>query len=44
MTVPQLSGHSTDSLTEYCKAIVPISALTIVVSEYTKKHLSEWLL
>ena len=39
---PQFSGHSTDSLMEYCRRIVPISALTLCVSQSTKRDLEGW--
>jgi glycosyltransferase involved in cell wall biosynthesis len=43
MVAPQFSGHSTDSLAEYTRNIVPIAELTIVVSKNTKKDLTAWL-
>ncbi len=43
MVVPHLSGHSTESLAEYCERIVPIADLVLAVSQNTKKDLTEWL-
>lgn len=43
MVMPELSGHSTESLTEYCREIVPIADLVLVVSQNTKKDLTNWL-
>lgn len=43
IVMPQLSGHSTKSLTDYCTQIVPISALVLTVSQNTKKDLTAWL-
>lgn len=43
MVVPQFSGHSTESLTDYTRNIVPISAMTLAVSQNTKKDLTTWL-
>ncbi len=40
---PQFSGHSTVSLGRYCEAILPISALVLCVSEYTKEDTVRWL-
>ncbi len=40
---PQFSGHSTDSLTDYVRAIVPLAAVTLVVSRNTKADLTTWL-
>ena len=39
---PQFSGHSTDSLMEYCRRIVSISSLTLCVSQSTKRDLEGW--
>lgn len=43
MVMPELSGHSTDSLTAYCAKVVPISSLVLAVSQNTKKDLEQWL-
>jgi glycosyltransferase involved in cell wall biosynthesis len=43
MVAPQFSGHSTESLGAYCRAIVPIADLTLAVSQNTKKDLTQWL-
>jgi len=43
MVQPQLSAHSSESLSDYCKRIVPISSPTITISELTKKDLTNWL-
>ncbi|HSX35099.1 MAG TPA: glycosyltransferase family 1 protein [Candidatus Saccharimonadales bacterium] len=43
MVAPQFSGHSTDSLADYTRNIVPIAELTLVVSNNTKKDLISWL-
>lgn len=40
---PQYSGHSTESLTNYCRRIVPISSLVLCVSKNTKNDLEMWL-
>lgn len=40
---PHFSGHSTDSLKEYCKRIIPISALVLCVSNATLTDLKMWL-
>lgn len=40
---PQFSGHSTESLANYCRRIVPISALTLSVSKATQEDLHSWL-
>lgn len=39
---PQFSGHSTDSLMEYCRRIVPISSLVLCVSKSTRDDLQGW--
>lgn len=41
---PQFSGHSTDSLMNYCRRIVPISTLVLSVSRATQEDLRSWLL
>ena len=43
IVTPHLSAHSTESLTNYCKRIVPICDIVFVVSKNTKKDLSNWL-
>lgn len=43
MVTPHLSGHSNESLSNYCKRIVPICDLVMVNSHFTKKTLSNWL-
>src|SRR5206468_3098396 len=43
MVVPQFLGQSTDSLADYTRNIVPISAVTLAVSQNTKKDLTRWL-
>jgi len=43
MVQPQFSGHSTDSLADYCREILPISSLVFVVSQHTKQDLIGWL-
>jgi glycosyltransferase involved in cell wall biosynthesis len=43
MVTPHLSAHSTESLTNYCKRIVPICDVVFVVSKNTKKDLTLWL-
>lgn len=43
MVVPHLSGHSTDSLSDYCARVVPIADVVLVVSKNTKKDLTDWL-
>lgn len=40
---PQFSGHSTESLMNYCRRIVPISALVLCVSKATREDLRQWL-
>lgn len=40
---PQFSGHSTESLMNYCRRIVPISALVLSVSKATQEDLRSWL-
>lgn len=40
---PQFSGHSTESLMNYCRRIVPISALVLSVSKATQEDLKSWL-
>lgn len=40
---PQFSGHSTESLMNYCRRIVPISALVLSVSKATQEDLRGWL-
>lgn len=41
---PQFSGHSTDSLMNYCRRIVPISTLVLSVSRATQEDLRQWLI
>lgn len=41
---PQFSGHSTESLRNYCRRIVPISALVLSVSKATQEDLRQWLI
>ena len=41
---PQFSGHSTESLQNYCRRIVPISSLVLSVSRATQEDLRTWLL
>lgn len=43
MVAPQFSGHSSESLADYTRNIVPIAELTLVVSQNTKKDLTKWL-
>ncbi len=43
MVQPQFSGHSTDSLSDYCRRIVPIADLVLAVSQNTKRDLGTWL-
>lgn len=40
---PQFSGHSTESLMNYCRRVVPVSSLVLCVSKSTKDDLSSWL-
>ena len=40
---PQFSGHSTESLMNYCRRIVPISSLVLCVSKATQEDLRSWL-
>lgn len=40
---PQFSGHSTESLMNYCRRVVPVSSLVLCVSKSTKDDLSNWL-
>lgn len=40
---PQFSGHSTESLMNYCRRIVPISTLVLSVSRATQEDLRGWL-
>jgi glycosyltransferase involved in cell wall biosynthesis len=40
---PQFSGHSSESLMNYCRRIVPISALVLSVSHATQEDLRQWL-
>ncbi|MDB5183716.1 MAG: glycosyltransferase [Candidatus Saccharibacteria bacterium] len=40
---PQFSGHSTESLMNYCRRIVPVSALVLSVSHATQEDLRQWL-
>jgi glycosyltransferase involved in cell wall biosynthesis len=43
MVTPHLSGHSSESLANYCKRIVPICDVVMVNSHFTKKTLKNWL-
>lgn len=43
MVVPHLSGHSTESLAEYCERVVPIASMVLCVSKNTQKDLTAWL-
>ena len=43
MVTPHLSGHSSESLAEYCRRIVPSCDEVLVVSQNTKKDLTNWL-
>jgi glycosyltransferase involved in cell wall biosynthesis len=43
MVTPHLSGHSSDSLSEYCERIVPICDAVFVNSKHTRKELLKWL-
>lgn len=43
-STPQFSGHSTDSLRNYCRRIVPISAVVLSVSRATQEDLRQWLI
>lgn len=40
---PHFSGHSTDSLREYCRRIMPISQLILTVSRSTRDDLTGWM-
>jgi glycosyltransferase involved in cell wall biosynthesis len=40
---PHFSGHSTDSLREYCRRIMPISQLILTVSRSTRDDLAGWM-
>lgn len=40
---PQFSSHSTDSLLEYCREVVPICDLVLVVSQSARKEITTWL-
>ncbi len=44
MITPHLSGHSSDSLADYCRRIVPLCSVVMVNSQYTKKTLTAWML
>ena len=43
ITAPQFSGHATESLSNYNRHIMPISALVLSVSESTKRDIEQWL-
>jgi glycosyltransferase involved in cell wall biosynthesis len=43
MVTPQFSAHSTESLSAYCRRVVPICSLVLCVSEHGKKDLVGWL-
>ncbi|HRK40549.1 MAG TPA: glycosyltransferase [Candidatus Saccharibacteria bacterium] len=43
MVTPHLSGHSSDSLAEYCRRIVPICDAVFVNSTHTGKELENWM-
>lgn len=43
MITPHLSGHSSESLAEYCRRIVPVCQVVFVNSRYTGKELTSWL-
>ena len=40
---PQFSGHSTESLMNYCRRVVPVSTLVLCVSKSTRDDLRNWL-
>ncbi|MDX2776412.1 glycosyltransferase family 1 protein [Streptomyces caniscabiei] len=40
---PQFSGHSTESLMNYCRRVVPVSSLVLCVSQSTRDDLANWL-
>ena len=40
---PQYSGHSTESMSTYNAAIMPICSLVLSISESTKKDLAQWM-
>jgi glycosyltransferase involved in cell wall biosynthesis len=42
-SAPQFSGHSTESLMNYCRRVVPVSTLVLCVSKSTKDDLGGWL-
>lgn len=43
IVTPQYSGHATDNLTRYTKAIYPICDLIFAISQHTKKDITAWL-
>ena len=43
MITPHLSGHSSESLADYCRRIVPICKVVFANSRYTAKELKGWL-
>lgn len=43
MITPHLSGHSSESLANYCRRIVPICTEVFVNSKCTKDSLQQWL-
>ncbi|HEX7633278.1 MAG TPA: glycosyltransferase family 1 protein [Candidatus Saccharimonadales bacterium] len=43
IVTPQYSGHATESLTVYSKAIYPLCDLILAISQHTKKDVASWL-
>jgi glycosyltransferase involved in cell wall biosynthesis len=43
IVTPQYSGHATESLTRYTKAIYPLCDLILAISQHTEKDITEWL-
>jgi glycosyltransferase involved in cell wall biosynthesis len=43
IVTPQYSGHATESLTRYTKAVYPICDIIFAISQHTKKDIVAWL-
>lgn len=43
IVVPHLSGHSTESFTDYCLQILPITTYGLAISQSAKNDATQWL-
>lgn len=43
LIAPQYSGHSTEIMNRYCKAILPVSNRILVISKHTERDVRTWM-